>query len=213
MTIRHEIETFSFFIVAAVAGTTFAFVGGKTPKPPLTINAPIIANLQPSPTDAPLPKPTTVSQVSPDGNKKLSMTQSVNKDGSNTYAFTVVDTATDNPQPIYTVTLTGETMSIPYNTFSPDDKYVFVQYNSKNGTHAWVLRVNGQPINPTTNEQYYDATALFNQRYPNLTYDQITGWASETLLVVLTKNADGTEGQSFWVEIPSKAIIPLATQF
>jgi hypothetical protein len=33
------------------------------------------------------------------------------------------------------------------------------------------------------------------------------------LLVINTKQANGIQGQSFWFEVPSKAVIPLAVKF
>lgn len=213
MTIRHQIEVETLVIVlfAATIGTYFAFMS-KGPKV-RNVSLPVIAMAPVSPTPPPLPAPITTSQTSPDGTKKLSLTQTTNKDNSKTFAFTVTNTKDNTVVPIYTVTLTDEAMDIPYNTFSPDDRYVFLEYNSKNGQQAWVMRADGQPINATTNEQYYNVTNLFEQRMPNANYHTTTGWASETLLILITTNTDGSEGTSYWFEVPSKAIIPLATQF
>ncbi|MDE2026798.1 MAG: hypothetical protein KGJ07_10015 [Patescibacteria group bacterium] len=213
MTIRHqiEIETMAIVLFAAVIGTSFAFMS-KSPKI-RNVSLPIIAMAPISPTPTPLPAPVTTSQISPDGTKKLSMTKSSNKDGNKTFAFTVTNTTTNETTQVYTVALSDETMDIPYNAFSPDDRYLFLEYNSKNGTQAWVMRSDGQPINATTNEQYYNVTSLFQQKMPHANYHITTGWASETLLIILTNNADGSEGTSYWFEVPSKAIIPLSTQF
>jgi hypothetical protein len=216
MTIRHhrEIETLSLVILAAVLGTMFALMT-KSPKAKM-INLPVIAPLQATsttPTPTSLPKPMSFSQTSPDGVQVLTMVESSNKDQSKTFTFSITDNATNTTKQIYHVTLSDETMSIPSNAFSPDNRYVFVQNNRKNGIQAWVMRTDGQPINITTNEQYYNVTSLFTQKMPDVTYDTTTGWASETLLIILTKNSNGSEGTSYWFEVPSKAIIPLATEF
>lgn len=207
-----EFESAALVTVAAFAGIMFAFLGNHNPKIRTTFNLPVVAPLEsPTPTAAPTPAPTTFSQVSPDGKKKVSMTVMQHSNTSKTYAFTVSDGDGANSQSLYSINLPlAEYMSIPFNTFSPDDKYLFLEHDTNSGTEAFAFRANGDPM--STDATYYNVTQLYNARnFPN-TYETTTGWASETLLIVDTKTPSG-DVQSYWFEVPSKAIIPLATQF
>lgn len=207
-----EFESLALLAVAATAGIVFAFYGNHRPKIQTAFNLPVVAPLlSPAPSATPTPQPTTFSQVSPDGKKKVSMIVTQHSATSKTYAFSVSDGNGSNSQPLYSINLpTNEYMSIPFNTFSPDDKYLFLEHDTNSGTEAFAFRANGDPM--STDATYYNVTQLYNARnFPNI-YQTTTGWASETLLIVDTKTPDGNV-QSYWFEVPSKAIIPLATQF
>lgn len=208
-----EAESLAFLAFAAAAGVVFAYYAHNASKQPLSI--PVLAPLTtptPSPTLAPKPAVATFSQLSPDGTKKVDMTVTTETSGNKTYRFTVADANGDNPQLIYSTTLpSNESMSIPYNTFSPDDRYVFLNHSINDASEAWIFRADGNPVSGQT--EYDNATALFKTKINPTIAQTATGWASDTLLVILTYNQDGSEGTSYWFEVPSTAIIPLATQF
>jgi len=220
MTIRHaiEIDTLSLLAISALAGIVFAVYSNHKPNTRYSFSLPVMqaqdSTLTPVPSEAPVlaPEVQTFSQVSPDGTKKLTMTVTVNKDASKTYAFIASDAASANQQSIYEATLPAtENMGIPFNTWSPDNNYVFLQQNTASGSGSIVMKANGEPI--AQGQQYFDVAALFNAQNTGNTYQETTGWASGTLLIINTKQPDGTKGPSYWLEIPSKAIIQLSTQF
>jgi len=110
---------------------------------------------------------------------------------------------------LYTVTVpASEGMSIPFNTWSPDDKYVFIQ---KNNGDALVFSATGEDI--SEGQKYIGIKDIFNGTERADYYHETTGWASPTLLIVNTVRADNKKGSSYWFEIPSKAIIQLSSQF
>ncbi len=223
MTIRHQIELegFSFIVAGAIFGVFFAVYLNRAPKIRSSFVIPAIQNSQEptpalslSPTQAPtfIPKIETSSQISPDGTKKLTMTSTTNRNGSITYAFTTSEADDTNKNSIYSVTLSPpENITIPFNTWSPDNAYVFLVQSGGSENSALVMRANGQTL--PDGQQFDNVTELFTAKNTGSIYQETTGWASETLLIINTKNQDGSKGSSYWFEVPTKAIILLSTQF
>ena len=149
----------------------------------------------------------TSSQISPDGTKKLSMEKIRNAEENFTYVFTVADGSGSDKRQLYK-TKGSESFSISFNTWSPDNKYLFI---TKNGNDALVFKETGEPF--AGGEPYLAIQTPFAEKIKNETVSEITGWASPTLLIVNTLNEDKTKGPSFWFEVPSKVIIQLASEF
>ncbi len=216
MTARHQIEfgTATLFGLAAAMGVFIAFYGNNTPKIQKTFALPIVQGIDvptPTPTSEPTPAVETFSQPAPNGAKKVTMKVSTNKDATKTYSFTTSDGDDSNQKSIYSVTLPPEeNMSLPFNSWSPDDKYLFLTHHTAAVNEALVFRGDGTPM--TELDQHYEVYATFKAKNITNTYNETTGWASETLLIVNTTTPGGTV-QSYWFEVPSKAIIPLSTQF
>jgi len=216
MTTRHQIELdmILFSIAAGVVGTVFALYFNHKPNIRNSLTLPVMQELQnPSPTLIPTPKIETSSQISPDGAKLLTMTVTTNKN-TKTYAFTTSDGTNTNVNKvsIYTAILPStENMSIPFNTWSPDNAYVFLQHNTASSSGVIAMKANDQPF--ADGKQYIDVTGVFNAKNTGNTYQVTTGWASPTLLIVNSTTQDGSKGPSYWVEIPSQTVIQLATQF
>lgn len=161
----------------------------------------------------PVPQTTTISQPSPDGKKKLVMKTTREKKNILSYEFTTTDGSGENIQPVFSTTVeasmsASEGLGIPFNTWSPDDKYVFIQ---KNDGDALVFKATGEQIIP--DHLYLDARDIFDSGKRTDMYHVTTGWASPTLLIINTVKEDGTKGSSYWFEVPSKAIIQLSSQF
>lgn len=140
-------------------------------------------------------EPQATTQISPDGKEALTMKKETSGD-STTYSFTTQKGF------LFTKTVSkGVTFSIPFNTWSPDNKYVFVKEDAGSTVNYWVYP--GE----------INVTNFFVQKLPNFKLGDITGWASNTLLIVNTNNPDGSEGPSFWFELPSKSFIRLSNRF
>ncbi len=170
-----------------------------------------IITLSPSPTPFLKPAVETSTQVSPDGTKKLSLTVTTNHDTS-TYAFTTSDGADTKQESLYTITLPkGQSLDIPFNTWSPDNAYVFLERKTATESSALVMKADGQPFG--NGSQYLDVGTTFSAKDTGNAYQETTGWASETLLVVNSTQTDGSKGPSYWFEAPSQAITQLSTQF
>lgn len=158
------------------------------------------------------PEPTTTVGISPDGQMELQMQTIYYKDKTQSYVLTVRDVATNAKHHIFTfITEEGIIMKIPFNSWSPDNQYFFLSKKEKSVTHYFVFMASGESIDTT--HQYLDVSDLFTQAYPAISLNEVTGWASPTLLILTTKNSDGNEGQSFWFDVNSHSFIPLSTQF
>lgn len=172
--------------------------------------------ITPTPSSIPLasliPADTVTAQTSSDGTKKLSMKVTPNNDKTKTYTFSTADGFGMNEQVVFTKTLTSEkSMLIPFNTWSPDNKYFFIQQQGNEGNDFMVFTSLGTPF--ANGEAYLDITDVFKAKNTANTISQATGWASQNLIIFNTVKSDSTKGSSYWFEVPSKAIIQLSTEF
>lgn len=211
MTTRHQIELESIFLISIVAAASLFFVVQKNNNfgssvPVISVNSPLSV----VPTEA--TKQTVFSQISPDGTKKVIMKIDRNDDDTQTYSFYTGDDVGVNERLVFTKTLDKtKYMTVPFNTFSSDNKYFFIQENSEEGTSIFAFKTSGEPFSDT--EAYFDVTDLFKKRETGNNFAEATGWASESLIIINTTKDDGTKGPSYWFEVPSKAILILATEF
>lgn len=214
--IKIELETVSVVTIVALASAFFVWHNQQNQPPQFYIasSMPVVATsptptVISSPSPTPQPQVTTTSQISPDGTKKVIMKVSQNGNKTQTYVFSTADGSGANEQPLYTTTLSGsDSMSIPFNTWSPDNRYLFIK---KNATDALVFNASAAPF--PNGEAYLDVTDTFKQKNIPNTVSDPTGWASPTLIIVNTTNQSNIKGPSYWFEVPSKAIIQLSTEF
>jgi hypothetical protein len=165
-----------------------------------------------SPTPEFVPHMITSSQTSSDGTKKVIVEAKENKDTSKTYTVSTADGDDTNMHTIITKTLEGtNSITIPFNTWSPDNKYFFIQENKKDDTAIFVFRPAGEDF--VDGAAYLDVTQAYKNMQTNFIYGETTGWASENLLIINTKLADGAQGPSYWYAVPSKAVMRLSTKF
>lgn len=191
--IKH-FDTFLIILLAGLVGIFFFSQNSATPAIPDFVKA-----------TAPEPEFTTTSQLSSDGTHELTMKTKDNKDKTTTYLFTVVLKSDNTSQTIFNQTVSAETtFSIPFNTFSPNNKYLFIKQTENGKDHYLVFNSSGKDF--ADNQTSIDITPLFEKQKPNLTLKNVTGWASETLIIVQTS------GPSFWFEMPNH-FIQLSTKF
>jgi hypothetical protein len=146
-------------------------------------------------------EPTVVG--SPDGKMSLIMRKEKG-DGTVTYRFTLKDEASGAQKEIFTKAETaGVTLSIPDNTFSSDNKYVFLKETGTSGVTYLVL----------TDTQTFDVSSLFAAKHENYVITDATGWAGPTLLIINTDKASGGIGPSFWFDVASHSFIQLSSRF
>lgn len=212
MQLRHriEIETFILLFLTACISGFFVWYSNKSPLQKASVTIPIIQNNNESivPTAVPTPEVDEASQISPDGKETLKMKVTHNLDQTLTYLFTASDSDGSNERQIYATSSADLTFSIPFNTWSPDDKYVFIE---KGSTNALVFNASGNPI--TSDQTYLEVRNDFQTKLPNVTIREITGWAGYGLLIVNSTASDGTQGSSYWYEVPSGGIEQLSTKF
>jgi hypothetical protein len=197
-------KTLLIIILVAIAGLLAANVFLNKSKSPS-----VSQSQQPEPPPQAEIPPVEASQLtsvnSPDGTETISMKTS-KQSGMTKYSFTA------GGKEIFTDTVDPSiSFSIPENTFSPDNKYVFLKETGNVGSSFFALTANGD--SSTQNDQTANITSLFAIKYPNLKIQDATGWGGINLIVFNTLNSDGSRGSSFWFEMPSHAIIQLANRF
>lgn len=146
------------------------------------------------------PTPTPVAQISPDG--------------THTVELKTVGDKTEilvNGQLIVTrLGNSGGELRVPFNTWSPDDKYFFLEEKKAEGEEYLVMKASGETF--TSGEQSLTVGKLFRERYPENTIVSVTGWASPTLLII-NASSEKEASMSYWFEVPSQKFIRLATYF
>ena len=214
MTLRHQIEMDLAFllIIGAILGFVFAINLNNFTKVRF-LSMPAVENPQETNSAEDIsPKIETFTQISSDGTKNLSVKIITNRDETKTYEFTTSDIDNSNQVLIYSATLNNEEdIKIPFNSWSPDNIFIFLEKFSPSGRSAIVMRANGQLFIDSL--PYADIARLFAAKNTNNTYKETTGWASENLLIVNSTKQDGSMGPSYWFEVPSMAIIQLSTDF
>jgi hypothetical protein len=201
-----------FFVSAIIVIFTLRAkpaVSVQTPDIPLSTSTPVPPPAIPV-VEAAQPAELTSVEAS-DGNMVLNMKQENGKD-TVTYTFLMTDETTGIQKEIFTKTEPiGTTLSVPANTFSSDDKYIFLKETGPSATDYFVLTSSGAPINQTS--QTLDVSGPFVLKYPNYVITDITGWAGPTLLVVNVNKASGAIGPSFWYDVSSHGFILLSDRF
>lgn len=143
---------------------------------------------------------------SSDGTMTLIMQIDRQKDQSQTYSFFVANiTGKDkNERLLFTKTIgsKGE-IRVPLNSWSPDNKYVFLKEKSENGQlNFLVLKAAGESF--TNGEQYLDIGAILKQKKTEYFLYDITGWVSPIFLNVITTDENATKnGPSYWFNVNS----------
>lgn len=204
MTTIHKIELESIFLISLVAAFSLFFVIQRN-------NQGVSVNVA-SPVTEEETKEAVYSQITPDGTKEVVMRITPNQDDTQTFSFYARDTGGDNERLILSKALDyTRKMEIPYNAWSSDNQYFFVKEDSEEGKKIFAFKANGEPF--SSEEPYFDVTDLFKKQNTGYNFDEATGWASESLIIVNTTKDDGAKGSSYWFEVPSKAIIQLSTEF
>lgn len=159
-------------------------------------------NFQLFPTKAP---PETTTEVhSADGQMKVVL-RKVNKIDSDlsTYIFTASDINGENAKTVFSTTLgENQSMEIPANSWSPDNKYLFLKEVDGANEAFFVFKADGEAFSDGRN--FIDVGPLFATKITEYKLDEITGWDSDTLLHVFTVKEYNTKGPSFWFDVESK---------
>jgi hypothetical protein len=174
-----------FFIVIVSATGIYIFTQKKSTNDYSEQNVKL-----PSVVAAQTPPPT---QVSPDGKETLTMRTS-QANGITTYSFY------DGNTLLFKKDLNdGSIMSIPFNTWSVDNKYIFLRESTPMATNYYVIP--GE----------INITDKFTEKFPTYKLQDVTGWASPTLLIVNANN--GTSDISYWFDLTSQSFIRLSNRF
>ena len=209
-TLRHNLEMF-FIVTLGTALSLFVLVQRNNNNNPtsFSLSASVLTISIPSPTTAPGPIQTS-SMGSPDGTKNLTMNKQVTK-GKTKYSF-YTSTPDGLDKLIFTKELSeGESISIPYNTWSPDNTYFFLDETTSSTHNYYVLNASGNLLKGDA--KYANIQELFSQKQPDYTITEVTGWADPNLVIVNTKLNKDDRKVSFWFEVSSQTFITLSTYF
>lgn len=149
-----------------------------------------------------VPKETEAKNL--DASKKLIMSEEKTDEGA-TYTFFVTDENGKNRKLLFTAI--GEAMSIPRNSWAPNDTYVFIKRSEPSVTFL-VFNASGELFG--TGEKYLDIAALFAGKQPELVFADATGWDGAGLVHVTSTTKAGTKGPSFWFDVASKSFLQLS---
>lgn len=132
------------------------------------------------------------------------------KDGTIDYMFYVTDMNGGNGRLLFEKTLGADSsMTLPLNSWDPTDTYVFIEERNPGYVNYYVLKASGEPF--ANGDKFIDVGNVWNQKKMTYPIRSATGWASGTLLIIYTTKDDGTSGPHYWFEIPSTAILQLAS--
>ncbi len=101
---------------------------------------------------------------------------------------------------------TGGAISLPANSWAPDNAYVFIKQSEPTTTFL-ALKASGEPF--ASGEQYLDVAALFATKQPQLLFKEATGWDGIGLMHVTSTTTQGAKGPSFWFDVASKSFLHL----
>jgi hypothetical protein len=148
---------------------------------------------------------------SPDGKWNLGMKEERGQEDI-TYVFKLTKLADNSVKEIFRKTVSLSTsMEIPANTFSPDDKYIFLKEHNSGQTDYVVMTSGGTPL--AKDIVTAEISSLFASKYPNLKITDVTGWAGTNLLLVNSDKIEGGTGPSLWFILPSRTFSQLSTRF
>ncbi|KKQ38162.1 MAG: hypothetical protein US54_C0016G0003 [Candidatus Roizmanbacteria bacterium GW2011_GWA2_37_7] len=149
---------------------------------------------------------------SPDGTETLTMERQEKGDKFR-YSFFTSDTSKEAQQFIYTkeLTLSYGQLSIPYNTWSPDNTYFFIKESTASQNNYYVFFASGE--NFSDYSQYLDIQRLFEEKIQGFTISDVTGWAAPTLLIINTQEQEGEQKVSFWFDVQTQSFTRLGTYF
>ena len=204
-TLKFELETLFIFMIAMVTSAVI-FVSHNNRDQRIispVLPAAVTTNAK---TQVISPLIQVSSLDSPDGGKKLILRSQTNKNLIS-YSLYALDNPTQTEKLIFTKEVDRSfVLSLPFNSFSPDDSYVFIKETTGSKNNYYALSTT------TLNTQPANISDLFSQKYPNYTLSAVTGWASPTLLILNT-NTDQNVMLSLWFDLTSQGFIPLATRF
>ena len=164
----------------------------------------------PSPTDIPQPILQTTSMESPEGSKILTL-ERVEHAGSVSHSAYTIDSSNSKRYDIISFDAQYEDLSIPYNTWSPDTMYLFLKETTSTKSAFLVFQSLGG--NFADGNHSISINDEFMEKVQGFVIEDVTGWASPTLLIVNTQVLDGDAKVSFWFDVPSQTFTQLGTYF
>jgi len=209
ITVRHSIETV-FFIGITMAVMLFVMVQRNNSKNQSVFSAALPVVITPMPT--PTPKGPQISIMdSPEGSKTLTLEMQQDKDIT-TYTLSASSKSDNEKKQLFKkVEPNSQILSIPFNTWSTDNVYVFLKEKTPSMDNYLVFQSSGNVF--PDEAAFVSIQELFSKKVPGYVIEDVTGWAGPTSLIVNTKALGDSRKVSFWFEVPSQSFIQLSTYF
>lgn len=144
---------------------------------------------------------------SPDGTMSLTL----DKNGSTYSVFISLFSTSSKNKIFYKVEGDAQKLEIPYNTWSPDNKYVFLKEKTASGDNYFVLQSSGNLF--SNGSLAVEIRELFQKNILGYTIEDVTGWGGQNLLIINTRSEESGQKVSFWFETTSLTFIQLGTYF
>jgi len=149
--------------------------------------------------------------VSPDGKYTLTLKNVKNTNGF-TQTFFTSSEKDKTPHQIFEYTSNPDAaILIPFNTFSPDNKYIFLKFGNSEKPEYLVLRTDGQNIKG--DQKTVEPVSSFAEKYPDFVITEATGWGGNNLIVVNTDDKEGNIGPSWWFDLSNFSFMKLSNRF
>jgi hypothetical protein len=149
--------------------------------------------------------------ISPNGKHSLTIENEKNGDLVNQKISIIDEVSKETTDLLATSSLSSNLVTVPFNTFSPDNKYLFLKKNDNGVNKYFVLLANGKNI--IDNNKLLEIGELFSKKYPNLILSEVTGWAAPNLIVINATKEDGSDFASYWLDLNSHSFIRLSNKF
>lgn len=150
--------------------------------------------------------PTSVD--SGDGMMKIVMTVKKLNSGDSNYKLKVINNSTKSESNLYeTILNSSRELKVPFNSWSPDNKQLFLIEENGNQIDYFVFRSDGSVY--SDGRSYLDINAYWEKSNRNSKISDVTGWAGQDLLVVNTTKMDGSSGPAFWFVTSSRSFMQL----
>ena len=206
---KHELKTLFIILLATI--TSLVFLTYRNNRIDSRIFSALPDSLAPTPTII-IPGPIQTELMdSPDGTRTLTMERQQIKDNFKHSFFTSI-----KPEETKKLIFTKEgalsqNLSIPYNTWSPDNIYVFIKEATPTVNNYYVFFTSGSSFSDSS--QYLNIQSLFAEKVSNYTILDVTGWAAPNLLIVNSKKNQSEKKVSFWFDVSNQSFLLLGTYF
>lgn len=207
--LKRELKTFFFIILAT--GVSLIFLTHRSYKIDNRAFSALPDFLTPVPTIFISGPIQVTSMDSPDGAKTLTMEKQQIKNSVKYSFFTSVKPEKTRLTIFTKEETSSQSLSIPYNAWSPDNVYFFLKETTSIVNNYYVFFASGN--NFSDDSQHLDIQTMFAKKIPGYAILDVTGWAAPNLLIVNAKEIQGEKKVSFWFDVTSQSFTQLGTYF
>lgn len=179
-------------VITLAAGGLIWKIPREIEVPPVVQEAPVF-----------IPEIDTGEVHSGDGVMNLTYTSTELEDGSTNYVFRVTKRSDNSQRELFSKTVgAGVKMELSENSWSPDNKQVFVVEKEGGITRYFVYKADGTKYK--NGEEFLEILELWGKSGIKYVLRMVTGWEGNDLLGVKTRTSDGSAGPTYWFVVSSR---------